>query len=540
MNITAAPEPPPEQINCPNCQTLTENGLFCTACGLPLTTPAVLPTDTETVAASTPAPAPVASAPPVVYSFMIPPVPNRPASRSTTTPAILPEWEFTNHQAPPGTARPPRLAASGSSFFARDRATVLLIIACVVPPVVVAVVVAAIFLPTIHSPAAGRPAPTSSTPHPTVAPVLTIPGWSQTATWSVAGFDAVTVSNSGARAAAVHGTVVSIVDTTTGRVVQHETVPGLTGRVYPVTIDGQPGFAANTTTNGANALAVWAGKDLAFASLPYPSGASFRIRSGAPFIFAADGTASLVTSTDKTTGAGTTLTPVLSPRPGTVPLAVTSVGAIVWASQTGEVLVAAVNGTITNTEPLLIPTPGATITQWIAATDDIVAVKWAMPDGTQLLTTNLLVNGVTVGTAVPLTGGIITATTNQDGTQLLAAGCIFDTHTGATKPLPYGFITASFLGNTLQGATTAGQTSLVVFDRGTFTDIVPIANPTVIPVGASTANALLTFTSGSFQSFPPTPPSTKGFVTPTPTPPTPTPNVTSSPSPSSGATTNIN
>ena len=253
--------------------------------------------------------------------------------------------------------------------------------------------------------------------------------------------------------AAAKSTVVSA-DGSRG-LVMFPTSSGTTARVYDlkkgkslsstdVAADAMPMVAGNTLLlrNGGTVLA-WGPGATEPTTVPAPEGAALLARSGTGFLV--DGAAVTVFTDGELVG-------VTAPRAGMVPLSYQpETQTVVWASSTGHLVTGAVTGSVVNDVALATPSADATLSGWIAATDNRAFITWTAPTGT-VLAVHQLVDGAITGQA-PISGDPIVS---PSGTMIAAAGALVET--GSGELIETEFVPAAFLNDQyLYGATTAGS-----------------------------------------------------------------------------------
>jgi len=324
---------------------------------------------------------------------------------------------------------------------------------------------------------------TASATAPSGARVL--PGWSTTATWNASGVHGrVAVTADGRLLGSATGDTVTVRTASTGTVLRTTTLDGSArGGVFAAMIDGRPALVAYTATT----LTTWSGKHASPHTMALPKGGTVQIRTGALFVTA--GAAVSVVDDDD-------LVPVTSPRSGAAPLGRTDDGRILWASARGEVITAAINGTILHTASLARPAKGAALGGWRAATPAVVWVRWTRPGKAPVLVAHRVGTGAAVTTTTPLPDGV--TATSQDGRDVLVDGAWF-TADGVLRPMPEEFVASRFVGAAVYGATTRGDAALL-----TGTRLQSAGIPDVVPVAVTAGRDLVTVTGGHIATYPPT------------------------------------
>lgn len=335
----------------------------------------------------------------------------------------------------------------------------------------------------------GQPSPTP-TPTPTHTAssgprFVTLPGWATSPVWDAAKvIGPVAFSADGARIARASGTNVTIAAASTGKVLAESTLDGdpFDG-VRAVVVDGTSSFMVQTDAG----VRLWVGADLTEVDVPLDAADRLVVRSDVPIVVRSGGAFEILT------GAGAI--PLTTPRPGLAPLAMTTEGSVTWASARGAVVIAAVNGAIVHDVALAPPAPGATAAKWLRASDTVVVVRWAMPDGSTVVGTSLVSDGSLVG-QLPAAGDLNEIPTDRAGTSALVGTAVLSLATGEVQPLPEGFVPGYFVGDRVYGATATGAPALAAAG-----EVVPLDAPTVVPVGLADDQTLITLTRDTLQAF---------------------------------------
>lgn len=396
-------------------------------------------------------------------------LPAQPEPSTTATPTAT--------AATPGTAEAAPAAAARPSWWRRRRN--LLVVA---GGTVAAVLIAGGVVTALQATGAEAVKTASATAMPSGARVL--PGWSNTAAWTASGVQGrVGVTADGRLLGSATGPTVTVRTASTGTVLRTTTLDrSARGGVFAATVDGRPALVAYTATT----LTTWSGKTAAPHTVTLPKGGTVQIRTGAVFVTA--GTAVSVLEEG--------LVPVTSPRSGAAVLGRTDDGRILWASARGEVITAAINGTILHTAALARPAKDATLDGWQAATSAVVWVRWKRSGKPPVLVAHRVDTGAAITTTTPLPDGV--TTTSQDGTGVLVDGVWF-TRDGKVRPMPEEFVASRFVGGAVYGATTAGDAALLTGSRLQSAGI-----PDVVPVAVTAGRDLVTVTGGHIATYPPT------------------------------------
>lgn len=331
-----------------------------------------------------------------------------------------------------------------------------------------------------HAPIAS---PSSTSPR-----LAGISGWSESASWSDARpATSVVVSSDGERFATIVGDKVTVRDQDGTRTAQ-ELVDAKT-QLLAGPVDGKPALLALTGTQ----LLVWT-EDMTTSTTWTVPGESARI--------ATLGAGVVVTTADRqsyvVTGGG--LAPYTSPRPGAAALAVTSDGAIQWASARGEVLTAAATGSVVRQIALAAPLPGASVSRWLAG-GEAIALIWTLPDGSTTLATHSAADGSVIASApVDAAAAADRLVLSASSTMAMFRAFHIDLTTGWIGVPDQEFVASVALGESFFGAT--GPTTAVLSGDAV---IAAKRTPTIVPVGVTANGSLVATVQGAVAIFPKTP-----------------------------------
>ncbi|MBD8104768.1 hypothetical protein [Plantibacter sp. CFBP 8775] len=260
----------------------------------------------------------------------------------------------------------------------------------------------------------------------------------------------------------------------------------------PILLAGRvDGSAALLAVAGARLL-VWSGDMTVAAVWDIPTDARVSVLGDGVVVSGADGQVFVVTNSG--------LAPFTTPRVGAAPLAVTSDGALQWASARGEVLTAAAVGTVLRQTAMAQPSAGATVSRWLSGGSTILLV-WTLPDGTATLATHADVDGsLLASTAVDATTAEGRLVLSDSRTTAMLGDCRVDLATGLLDVPAEGFSAATALGESFFGSMGADA---AVLDGAN----VAVAKhaPTFTPLGVTSAGKLLATSLGSLSIFPKAP-----------------------------------
>ncbi|WP_431031069.1 hypothetical protein [Plantibacter sp. RU18] len=274
---------------------------------------------------------------------------------------------------------------------------------------------------------------------------------------------------------------VHLLDATTGT-----TVTVLPGDGTTRVTTGSIGATSVLLAVSDTTITVWSSNDPVTWELP--AGATVNTLGAGVVIRAADGRVSILTDGG--------LAPYASPRDGAAPLAVTTDGALQWASARGEILTASPAGTIAATTVLAPPTEGAKASRWLSG-GPIAVVRWSLPDESTVLATHTTTDGAITG-QMSLIGDTSTSLVrSSDRASAMYGRGLIDLATGALSVPDETFTASTALGDVYYGAT--GTTSAIL--RAGVLHPTPAA-PTVIPVGVTGNGDLVATVSGVVAVYP--------------------------------------
>lgn len=363
----------------------------------------------------------------------------------------------------------------------------------------VAVVVIGVFAAVAERPAA----PGFGTTVTAAPGVQTLPGWQRSAAWSHRGVKDAAIAADGHRLIGLSGSNVTVFDAKTGTAAATQSMPGGAVGVVAAMVDGESALVAYSWSRAV----VWIGTATSPITIDLTGGRTLLVRGGELFTHASDGSYAIVTPSGST--------PVRSPRARTIPLGRAG-DAVLWGSNRGTVLVVAVNGAVLSETTLVAPAPGARISGWVfdgssqdlagpaatvsIATADAVMVTWTLPDGSTRIVDHATSTGAALVTAPGQTSQLLVT---PDGSAVVTATQRLNITTGDATALPAGFVPTQLLGDVIYGANKSGKLQLITPDGA-----VPVQPaPAVDLVGATSANGLITLTSGTLACFPVSQPS---------------------------------
>jgi len=328
-----------------------------------------------------------------------------------------------------------------------------------------------------------RPAAPASAA-PTASSTVTLPGYANVPSWSVADVDAAAAS--GENVLSVDGNTVELRSLKTGEVRDDAEIAGGHVRTVSGFVGGSRAVAAVSDTEAL----VWV--DGADAPLTVsPSGErSLEVRSGNFVIAGPERTFWLLSAGGEIS--------VAAPHAQSIVIGASG-DAVIWASAPHQVTVASPNGTAVSDVTLAPPAPDASITPakgWVrAATASTIVVGWTLADGTTVTG----VHSATTGELTASFPGPGDGELSPDGRLWLADGILVNLTAMSADPLPEGFIGsgATFLGTGLYGASVDGGDALLADGADKATSV---SSTTVRPFAAS-AGMLLTLTDGDLSGF---------------------------------------